>query len=112
MRTAAPIQIVTPNLFGPIPGRYDDPASRAWNLAIALFYKAGGAPWRVATPALDTLYVGISFHHRWHRGGHGVHAGLAAGIVAATGFMRGSLTPSNRDLKDSPSGAVRPRRPR
>lgn len=77
MRIAAPIQIVTPNLFGPIPGRHDDPASRAWNLGIALFYKAGGAPWRVATPALDTLYIGISFHHRWHRGGHTVYAGLA-----------------------------------
>jgi hypothetical protein len=77
MRIAAPIQIVTPNLFGPIPGRHDDPASRAWNLGVALFYKAGGAPWRVATPALDTLYIGISFHHRWHRGGHTVFAGLA-----------------------------------
>lgn len=77
MRIAAPIQIVTPNLFGPVPGRHDDPASRAWNLAVALFYKAGGAPWRVATPALDTLYIGISFHHRWHRGGHTVFAGLA-----------------------------------
>ncbi len=77
MRVGAPIQIVTPNLFGPIPGRHDDPASRAWNLAIALFYKAGGAPWRIATPDLDTLYIGISFHHRWHRGGHTVYAGLA-----------------------------------
>lgn len=77
MRTGAPIQIVTPNLFGPIPGRFDDPASRAWNLGVALFYKAGGAPWRVATPELDTLYIGISFHHRWHRGGHTVYAGLA-----------------------------------
>lgn len=77
MRVGAPIQIVTPNLFGPIPGRHDDPASRAWNLGIALFYKAGGAPWRVATPELDTLYIGISFHHRWHRGGHTVYAGLA-----------------------------------
>lgn len=77
MKFAAPIQIVTPNLFGPIPGRFDDPASRAWNLGVALFYKAGGAPWRVAVPELDTLYIGISFHHRWHRGGHTVSAGLA-----------------------------------
>lgn len=77
MRVGTPIQIVTPNLFGPIPGRHDDPASRAWNLGVALFYKAGGAPWRVASPALDTLYIGISFHHRWHQGGHTVYAGLA-----------------------------------
>lgn len=77
MRVGVPIQIVTPNLFGPIPGRHDDPASRAWNLAIALFYKAGGAPWRVAQPSVDSLYIGISFHHRWHRGGHTMFAGLA-----------------------------------
>ncbi|MEN3271896.1 MAG: hypothetical protein V7636_657, partial [Actinomycetota bacterium] len=77
MRFSAPIQIVTPNLYGPIPGRHDDPASRAWNLAVALFYKAGGAPWRVASPEVDTLYVGISFHHRWHQDGHTLYAGLA-----------------------------------
>ena len=76
MRVAIPIQIVTPNLYSP-KGRFDDPASRAWNLSVALFYKAGGAPWRLANPEVETLYVGISFHHRYHREGHSVFAGLA-----------------------------------
>jgi hypothetical protein len=99
MRIAAPIQIVTPNLFGPVPGRFDDPASRAWNLAIALFYKAGGAPWRVASPALDTLYIGISFHHRWHRSGHTVYAGLAQAFYPGSeGFaLRGGEAEKSPD---------------
>jgi hypothetical protein len=112
MRIAAPIQIVTPNLFGPIPGRYDDPASRAWNLAIALFYKAGGAPWRVATPSLDTLYIGISFHHRWHRGGHTVYAGLAQAFYPGSeGFaLRGGeaeKTPDELRLRLSENETAR-----
>ena len=76
MRVSVPIQILTPNLYSP-KGRHDDPASRAWNLAVALFYKAGGAPWRLADPDVDTLYVGISFHHRYHQQGHTIYAGLA-----------------------------------
>ncbi len=40
-----------------------DEATRAWNLHTALYYKAGGKPWRVP-PREDryaTCYVGISF---------------------------------------------------
>lgn len=112
MRVGTPIQIVTPNLFGPIAGRFDDPASRAWNLAVALFYKAGGAPWRVATPALDTLYVGISFHHRWHRGGHSVNAGLAQAFYPGSeGFaLRGGeaeKTPDDLSLRLSEDETAR-----
>jgi len=44
-------------------GRQDE-ASRAWNLHIALYYKAGGVPWRLPRPAteLTTCFVGISFY--------------------------------------------------
>ena len=112
MRIAAPIQIVTPNLYGPIPGRFDDPASRAWNLGIALFYKAGGTPWRVASPALDTLYIGISFHHRWHRSGHTVYAGLAQAFYPGSeGFaLRGGeaeKTPDDLRLRLSEDETAR-----
>ncbi|MFD5163274.1 hypothetical protein ACFWMJ_35385 [Streptomyces hawaiiensis] len=38
-----------------------DEASRAWNLHVALYYKASGVPWR--NPAdLTTCYVGFSFY--------------------------------------------------
>jgi len=40
-----------------------EPASFAWNLATALYYKANGKPWRLAKLRQDTCYVGISFFH-------------------------------------------------
>ncbi|TFE25096.1 hypothetical protein E0F15_20450 [Frankia sp. B2] len=41
-----------------------DEATRAWNLHIALYYKAGGVPWRLqrASTDLATCYIGISFY--------------------------------------------------
>jgi hypothetical protein len=38
-----------------------DPASVAWNLATASFYKAGGRPWRVADVREGVCYVGLVF---------------------------------------------------
>ena len=42
-----------------------DEATRAWNLHTALYYKAGGVPWRLRRRSrdLDSLYVGVSFFH-------------------------------------------------
>jgi hypothetical protein len=62
MEANKPIQIVTPNLL------YDDqasqdPATRAWNSNVALFYKGGGIPWRVRSEGPETCFVGISFHY-------------------------------------------------
>lgn len=41
-----------------------DEATRAWNLHAALYYKAGGVPWRMARGASDlaSCYVGVSFY--------------------------------------------------
>jgi hypothetical protein len=40
-----------------------DPATRAWNLVTALYYKANGTPWRVARgDDFSTCFVGISFY--------------------------------------------------
>ena len=47
------------------PGRSrQDEASRAWNLHTALYYKAGGVPWRLArnTADLTVCYIGVSFY--------------------------------------------------
>jgi hypothetical protein len=40
-----------------------DEASRAWNLFTALYYKAGGTPWRLprASTDLASCFVGVSF---------------------------------------------------
>lgn len=41
-----------------------DEATRAWNLHAALYYKAGGVPWRMARASSDlaSCYVGVSFY--------------------------------------------------
>lgn len=41
-----------------------DPATRAWNFYTALYYKAGGTPWRLKRHVsdLETCFVGISFY--------------------------------------------------
>lgn len=45
-------------------GQLQDEASRAWNLFTALYYKAGGTPWRLprASTDLATCFVGVSFY--------------------------------------------------
>ncbi|MCE5309150.1 MAG: hypothetical protein LLG20_16035 [Acidobacteriales bacterium] len=57
-----PIQIATSSLFCDDEAS-QDPATRAWNSSVALFYKAGGIPWRVRSDGPATCFVGISFHY-------------------------------------------------
>ena len=71
---SVPSQIVWPTLWddkAKIPRKLketlrqvQDPATRAWNLSNALFYKAGKVPWRL--PPLEgefkTSYLGIGFY--------------------------------------------------
>ena len=69
-----PTQIVWPTLWDDharIPRklkktmrRVQDPATRAWNLLNALYYKAGRAPWRLPRPEdqLKTSFVGIGLY--------------------------------------------------
>ena len=40
-----------------------DLATRAWNLSVALLYKAGVIPWRLADVIDGSSFVGISFFH-------------------------------------------------
>ena len=62
MRYGVPIQIGTDNLFLDT-AKNQDPSIRAWNSSIALYYKAGGIPWRLRRDGVESCYVGISFHH-------------------------------------------------
>jgi hypothetical protein len=62
MRVKMPIQIATGDLF--VDGeRNQDAATRAWNSSVAIYYKAGGIPWRLRIPGPETCFVGVSFHH-------------------------------------------------
>lgn len=70
-----PVQVVRPATYGGDVHHFtrdgkavremQDEATRAWNFFCALYYKAGGIPWRLAREATDlmTCYMGISFYH-------------------------------------------------
>lgn len=49
---------------GQIRRSLQDEASRAWNIHTALYYKAGGVPWRLSRDSTDlaTCYVGVAFY--------------------------------------------------
>lgn len=71
LELAAPCQILRPDTYGGGSTRtrgsrrptLQDPATRAWNFHTALYYKAGGVPWRLVkhSAARPTCYVGASF---------------------------------------------------
>jgi hypothetical protein len=70
-----PVQVVRPATYGGNVHRFtrdgnavrdmQDEATRAWNFFCALYYKAGGIPWRLARESTDlmTCYMGISFFY-------------------------------------------------
>lgn len=83
MKYRTPLQIVLPATYGSRPKRskamrraregFEDPllqrqlqdeATRAWNFFVALYYKGGGAPWRLirSNAALSSCYIGVGFY--------------------------------------------------
>jgi hypothetical protein len=77
MRYSRPIQLVRRTTWDPgfkPPGgekkrSLQDEATRAWNLHTAVYYKAGGIPWRLPRDPgdVDTCYVGITFYRSTDR---------------------------------------------
>ena len=68
-----PVQFVRPSTYDPSAGetrkrgtlrQVQDPATRAWNFFTALYYKAGGTPWRLLRDPAEytSCFVGISFY--------------------------------------------------
>ena len=74
MHLRVPLQLVLPSIYDPSKAvkfkksgkarALQDEATRAWNIYCALYYKAGGIPWRLRriSSDLDTCFVGISFY--------------------------------------------------
>jgi len=76
MRLGLPIQMVRPSTYTgerrrkksnrsqPPSVPLQDEATRAWNIHTALYYKAGGVPWRLLRTAADlaACFVGVSFY--------------------------------------------------
>jgi len=67
---ACPLQVMRRETWegavrrGDAPQPLQDEATRAWNLHIALYYKAGGTPWRMPRRDSDlaACYIGVSFY--------------------------------------------------
>lgn len=74
MRLSVPLQMVRPRTYSletkrkkgsrTLSAPIQDEATRAWNIHTALYYKAGGIPWRLLRSASDlmTCFVGVSFY--------------------------------------------------
>ena len=94
MECRMPIQIGTNNLFTDLDTN-QDAATRAWNMSVALYYKAGGIPWRMKTEGPETCFVGISFHHQRTLSQHFAYASLAQAFsTRGDGFaIRGEAIP-------------------
>ena len=72
----APLQIVRQHTYDSTVAKQSD-ATRAWNLSVALYYKAGNVPWRPSGLPSATCFVGVSFHHLKRRAGDVVYASVA-----------------------------------
>jgi hypothetical protein len=65
MRFDLPTQLIWEATLSAVSGR-EDPATTAWNLYTALYYKAGNTPWELANSMARTCFVGISFYRESH----------------------------------------------
>lgn len=83
----------------------EEPAARAWNVTTALYYKAGGIPWRMRSRGPESCFVGITFHHLRTTKRALVHSALAQAFSTNGGgfALRGStLEPDQTDRRRTP----------
>jgi len=94
LRARMPIQIATRDLLVD-QKRNQDPATRAWNSSVAIYYKAGGIPWRFRTTGPESCFVGVSFHHLRTTKRHLVISSIAQAFSSeGEGFaLRGQSVP-------------------
>lgn len=94
MKAKMPIQIAREALLVDSE-KTQDAASRAWNMSVALYYKAGGIPWRISTKGPETCFVGISFHHLRTNKRHLIRSSIAQAFsTEGDGFaLRGDEVP-------------------
>lgn len=76
MKWQRPIQIgLETSLFSE---RSQPAATKAWNLCVALYYKAGGAlPWKAVDLNPETCFIGISFYRHLVEESFEIHTSLA-----------------------------------
>jgi hypothetical protein len=72
-----PLQVVRRDTIDRPDNKGHSHATRAWNLAVSLYYKAGGLPWRPVDLVENVCFVGVSFHHLKRRADNLVYASVA-----------------------------------
>lgn len=75
-RNAVPIQVVREHTWRNEKAT-QSPATRAWNLAVSLFYKTGNMPWKPRDLPENYCFIGLSFHHLKRQGGDVMYASVA-----------------------------------
>lgn len=98
LRCRLPIQLAT-NALLKESQKGQDPATRAWNFSVGMYYKAGGVPWRLPPTGPDTCFVGISFHHFRTTERAVVRSSIAQAFSSdGEGFaIRGEAVPADAD---------------
>lgn len=74
---AVPLQVLRRDTIERPNDKGHSHATRSWNIATSLYYKAGGLPWRPAELPENVCFVGVSFHHLKKRAGSLVYASVA-----------------------------------
>lgn len=74
---AVPIQVLRRNTIERPDDQGQSHATRTWNIATSIYYKARGIPWRPHDLPTNVCFIGITFHHMKKRGGHLVYASVA-----------------------------------
>lgn len=79
-------------------------ATRAWNLATTLYYKAGGLPWRPADLPPNICFVGVSFHHTKRGADNLVYASVAQAFSTEVEpfALKGATIPKNQRRNKQP----------
>jgi hypothetical protein len=85
MKIGIPTQLARPSTFVDTPKlqgvqesrTLQDVATRAWNFSVALYYKGGGFPWRLADAQHGTCYIGISFFKEYAKRDNRMRVSLA-----------------------------------
>jgi hypothetical protein len=84
MKWGVPIQILREDTLSGKKAGLQDRATRAWNFATALYFKAGGVPWRGHGLGSDTCYIGVTFYKTENAAGRTV---MRSGIAQAFDYL-------------------------
>ena len=98
-----PLQVIRRQTYISDEAKQSD-ATLAWNLAVAIYYKAGNIPWRPADLTRSTCFVGLSFHHLKRRSGDLVYASLAQAFSTDVEpfTLKGASVPHDQTINKRP----------